>query len=80
MANQIEVAPTSAAAVLAATSLVAVGAGISALAIFGKKYFEGTIFGIQKYQIVLSGSYFVFFLAASIPGRLDRQIGMWVFE
>jgi hypothetical protein len=63
-------------AVLAAASLVGTGAMISALDIFGGISLGGTMFGIQRYQLLLSGSYFVFFVAAGIPGRLDQQIGM----
>ncbi len=70
------VEPASAAAILGATSLVGAAAGISAFTIFGKTVLEGTVFGLQKYQIVLSGSYFMFFIAAAIPGRLDQKIGM----
>lgn len=72
----VQTEPPSTAAIIGATSLVGAAAGVSALTIFGQNYLEGTFFGIQKYQIVLSGSYFIFFIAASIPGRLDQQIGM----
>jgi hypothetical protein len=70
------VEPASTAAFVGATSLVGAAAGISAFTLFGKTALEGTVFGLQKYQVVLSGSYFMFFIAAAIPGRLDQKIGM----
>ena len=66
----------STAAYVGAASLIGAAAGISAGTIFGQDYLQGVFFGLQKYQIVLSGSYFVFFIAAGIPGRLDQKIGM----
>ena len=71
-----QVEPASTSAIVGATSLVGAAAGISAFTLFGKTVLEGTVFGLQKYQIVLSGSYFMFFIAAAIPGRLDQKIGM----
>ena len=63
--------------IAAAISLLGSASGITGVAVLDPGWLSGTSSstGLQRWQLLLSGSYFLFFVSTSIPGRLDQKLG-----